>query len=201
MMPEMDGLTLLKKIKDNPNISQLPVIMLTSKAEVEHKLEGLKSGADAYIAKPFNMEELHIQIDNLIDNMRRLRGKFSGAVQQEERVENIEVKGNDEALMDRIMRSVNAHMSDAEYNVDMLAADVGISRAQLHRKMKEMTGISSGKFLRNLRMEQAARLLREGKVNISQVADRVGYVDQAHFSTAFKNHFGMSPSEYLERHQ
>ena len=201
MMPEMDGLTLLKKIKDNPNISQLPVIMLTSKAEVEHKLEGLKSGADAYIAKPFNMEELHIQIDNLIDNMRRLRGKFSGAVQQEERVENIEVKGNDEALMDRIMRSVNTHMSDAEYNVDMLAADVGISRAQLHRKMKEMTGISSGKFLRNLRMEQAARLLREGKVNISQVADRVGYVDQAHFSTAFKNHFGMSPSEYLERHQ
>ena len=201
MMPEMDGITLLKRIKDNPNISQIPVIMLTSKVEVEHKLEGLKSGADAYISKPFSMEELHIQIDNLIDNVRRLRGKFSGAVSQEERVENIEVKGNDEALMERIMRSVNANMSNPDFNVDMLAADVGISRAQLHRKMKEMTGIATGKFLRNLRMEQAARLLREGKINVAQVADRVGYSDQAHFSTAFKAHFGQSPSDYLESHQ
>ena len=200
MMPEMDGITMLKRIKDNPQISQLPVIMLTSKAEVEHKLEGLKSGADAYIAKPFNMEELHIQIDNLIDNVRRLRGKFSGAVKQEQRVENIEVKGNDDALMERIMRSVNAHMSEPGYNVDTLAEDVGISRAQLHRKMKEMTGISSGKFLRNLRMEQAARLLRESKVNVSQVAYKVGYADLAHFSTAFKSHFGQSPSEYAESH-
>ena len=201
MMPEMDGITLLKRIKDNPNISHIPVVLLTSKAEVEYKLEGLKSGADAYIPKPFNMEELHIQIDNLLDNVRRLRGKFSGALQQEDRVDKIEVKGNDDALMDRIMRSVNAHMSDPEYNVDLLASDVGLSRAQLHRKMKEMTGVATGKFLRNLRMEQAARLLKEGKVNISQVADKVGYIDQAHFSTAFKNHFGMSPSEYVERNK
>ena len=201
MMPEMDGITMLKRIKDHPQISQIPVIMLTSKAEVEHKLIGLKSGADAYIAKPFSMEELHIQIDNLIDNVRRLRGKFSGAVDQEQRVEKIEVKGNDDALMERIMRSVNAKMSDPDYNIDTLASDVGISRAQLHRKMKEMTGISSGKFLRNLRMEQAARLLREGKINISQVADKVGYMDQAHFSIAFKSHFGMSPSEYVETHK
>lgn len=201
MMPEMDGITMLKHIKDNPQVSEIPVIMLTSKAEVEHKLEGLRSGADAYIAKPFSMEELHIQIDNLIDNVRRLRGKFSGAVLQEERVENIEVKGNDDALMERIMRSVNANMSDPDYNIDALASDVGISRAQLHRKMKEITGVASGKFLRNLRMEQAARLLREGKVNVSQIADKVGYADQAHFSTAFKTHFGMTPSEYVETHK
>ena len=196
MMPEMDGITMLKRIKDNPQISQLPVIMLTSKAEVEHKLEGLKSGADAYIAKPFDMEELHIQIDNLIDSVRRLRGKFSGAVKQEQRTQNIEVKGNDDVLMERIMRSVNANIQDPDFNVDTLAADVGISRAQLHRKMKDITGISTGKFLRNLRMEQAARLLREGTINVSQVADSVGYTDQAHFSTAFKAHFGVSPSEY-----
>ena len=200
MMPEMDGLQLLRRIKDNPNISQIPVIMLTSKAEVEYKLEGLKSGADAYIPKPFDMEELHIQIDNLIAGIRRLRGKFSGALKQEERIENIEVKGNDEALMDRIMKSVNANLSNPAYTVDTLAEDVGISRAQLHRKMKEMTGIATGKFLRNLRMEQAARLLREGKINVAQIADRVGYADQAHFSTAFKSHFGQSPSEYAEAH-
>jgi signal transduction histidine kinase/ligand-binding sensor domain-containing protein/DNA-binding response OmpR family regulator len=201
MMPEMDGISMLRRIKKNPQVSQVPVIMLTSKAEVEHKLEGLKSGADAYIAKPFNMEELHIQIDNLIDNVRRLRGKFSGAVQQENRMENIEIKDNDDALMERIMKSINAHISESDFNVDSLCSDVGISRAQLHRKMKEMTGIASGKFLRNLRMEQAARLLRESKVNVSQVAYRVGYADQAHFSTAFKAHFGLSPSEYAEQHK
>lgn len=200
-MPEMDGVTLLKRIKDNPQISQLPVILLTSKFEVEYRLEGLKSGADAYLVKPFNMEELQVQIDNLLSNIRRLRGKFSGALQQENRVENIEVKGNDDALMDRVMKSVNEHMSDVGFNVDALAEEVGISRAQLHRKMKEITGISSGKFLRNLRMEQAARLLREGRINVSQVADSVGYNDQAHFSTAFKSHFGMSPTEYAEKNK
>ena len=201
MMPEMDGISMLKRIKENPQVSQTPVIMLTSKAEVEHKLEGLKNGADAYIAKPFNMEELHIQIDNLIDGVRRLKGKFSGAVQQKERIANLEVKGNDDALMERIMRSINAHISESDYNVDSLAEDVGISRAQLHRKMKEITGIASGKFLRNLRMEQAARLLSEGKVGVAQVAYKVGYADQAHFSTAFKTHFGLSPSEYAEKHK
>ncbi len=147
------------------------------------------------------MEELHIQIDNLIDNIRRLRGKFSGAVDQEQRIEKINVKGNDDEFMERVMRSVNANMSDCNYNIDSLAKDVGISRTQLHRKMKEITGISSGKFLRNLRMEQAAKLLREGKVNVSQVADKVGYQDLAHFSTAFKTYFGVSPSEYQEIQQ
>lgn len=199
MMPEMDGLTLLKHIKENADLAQLPVIMLTSKAEVEHKLAGLRSGADAYIAKPFDMEELHVQIDNLIDNMRRLRGKFSGALQQKDRVEQIEVQGNDDALMERIMRSINAHLSDPDYNVDAMTAEVGISRAQLHRKMKDITGTSTGKFLRNLRMEQAAKLLREGKINISQVAASVGYADNAHFSAAFKTHFGLSPAEYMEK--
>lgn len=200
MMPEMDGFTLLKRIKDNPQISQLPVIMLTSKSEVEHKLKGLKQGADAYIAKPFDMEELHVQIDNLLDSVRRLKGKFSGAVSQEKRIERIEIKGNDDALMERVMRVINAHMSDPDFNVEALANEVGLSRAQLHRRLKDITGIASGQFLRNLRMEQAARLLREGKVNISQVAYSVGYADQAQFSTAFKTHFGQSPSEYAATH-
>lgn len=198
MMPELDGISLLKRIKSNPTLSELPVIMLTSKAAVENKLEGLKSGADAYIAKPFSMDELHIQMDNLLDNVRRLRGKFSGALQQAERVENIEVKGYDDSLMERIMQSVNAHMDDPDFGVDALASDVGLSRGHLHRKIKEMTGVSTGRFLRNLRMEQAARLLLEGKVNVSEVADRVGYIDQTHFSQAFKNHFGISPSAYKD---
>ena len=103
VMPEMDGITLLRNIKGNANISHVPVIMLTSKSEISDRLEGIKLGADAYLAKPFSLEELHLTIDNLIDNVRRLKGKFSGALKQDDKVEKVEVKGYDEELMERII--------------------------------------------------------------------------------------------------
>ena len=195
-MPEMDGIQLLKLVKGNPMVSQIPVIMLTSKISIENRLLGLKSGADAYIPKPFDMDELEIQIDNIVDNIRRLKGKFSGAVSQTERIEKVEVQGNNDALMERVMKVVNANLSNPDFNIDILAQEAGISRANLYRKIKEITGISSGKFLRNIRMEQAARLLKAGQNDVSQIAELVGYTDSSHFSTAFKTHFGISPSEY-----
>ena len=198
MMPEMDGIELLKRIKSNKIVSDVPVILLTSKADVADRLEGLRRGADAYIAKPFNMDELRIQIDNLIANVRRLRGKFSGAQDQEQRIERLQVTGYNDALMDRITRAVNENLSDRDFNVERLCQIVGISRTQLHRKMKEITGISSGDFVRNIRLDQAAKLIRENKVNISEVAYRVGFANQAHFSTTFKKHFGVTPKEYAE---
>ena len=199
MMPEMDGISLLKNIKSNTLISDIPVILLTSRSEVNDRLEGLKRGADAFIAKPFNMEELHILIDNLVDNVRRLRGKFTGATKQEEKIEKLEVKGNNDVLMDRIMKNINESIQDPDFNVEKLTAQVGISRAQLHRKMKEITGISAGDFIRNLRLEQAARLICENKINVTQVAYAVGFNNQTHFSTVFKKHFGMTPTEYAEK--
>jgi len=201
MMPEMDGFTMLRMIKTNLNISHLPVIMLTSKADVGNRLEGLERGADAFLAKPFNMEELHMNIENLIHSRLHLKGKFSGAQQQTELLEQPEVKGNDEMLMERIMKVVNKNLSNSDFNVDMLTQEVGISRAQLHRKMKELTGISTSEFIRNIRLEQAARLLKEQKVNITQVAYTVGFSNLAHFSTVFRKHFGVSPSEYAEREE
>lgn len=203
MMPEMDGFTLTKNIKSNSLISHLPIILLTSKSDVDNRLTGFEKGADAYIEKPFDMEELHVVINNLIKNRLRLKGKFSGAQQQEGKIENIheEIVGNDEHLMQRIIKSVNSNLGDADFNVDTLASDVGLSRAQLHRKMKDMTGISSGEFIRNVRLDQAAKLLRENKVNITQVAYSVGFNNQTHFSTVFRKHFGISPSEYVEEHK
>ena len=198
MMPEMDGITMLKKIKGNTNISDIPVILLTSKGEVENRLEGLRRGADAFLAKPFSMEELHILIDNLVDNVRRLRGKYTHAQGQAEKIENIEVKGNNDVLMDRIMKCINANLDNPDFNVERLTEEVCISRAQLHRKMKEIAGVSTGEFIRNLRLQQAARLIEEGKVNITQVAYAVGFNNQTHFSTVFKKHFGMTPTEYAE---
>jgi signal transduction histidine kinase/DNA-binding response OmpR family regulator/streptogramin lyase len=199
MMPEMDGFTLLRMIKSNMNISHIPVVMLTSKADVGNRLEGLDRGADAFLAKPFNMDELHGVIDNLIKSRQRLKGKFSGAQQQADKVEQPEVKGNDEQLMERIMRSVNKNLGDSDFSVEKLTQEVGISRAQLHRKMKEMTGLSTSEFVRNIRLEQAARLLREQKINITQVAYTVGFSNLAHFSTIFRKHFGVSPSDYVEQ--
>jgi YesN/AraC family two-component response regulator len=199
MMPEMDGFTMLRMIKTNINISDIPVIMLTSMADVGNRLEGLERGADAFLAKPFNMEELHMNIENLLQSRQRLKGKYTGAQMQADKVEQPEVKGNDELLMERIMKAINKNISDSDFNVDMLTQEVGISRAQLHRKMKEMTGISTSEFLRNIRLEQAARLLREQKINVTQVAYTVGFSNLAHFSTIFRKHFGVAPSEYAER--
>ena len=200
VMPEMDGITLLKNIKGNANISHVPVIMLTSKSEISDRLEGIKLGADAYLAKPFSLEELHLTIDNLIDNVRRLKGKFSGALKQDDKVEKIEVKGNDEELMERIMKVVNENMGDSDFNVEKMCDEVGVSRTQLHRKLKEMTGVPTSEFLRNIRLNEAARLIREGKINITQVSYMVGFANNSHFSTAFKKYFGMSPSEYAAKY-
>ena len=196
MMPEMDGFTMLRMIKTNLNISHIPVVMLTSKADVANRLEGLDRGADAFLAKPFDMDELHGVIENLIQGRQRLKGKFSGAQQQADKVQQPEVKGNDEKLMERIMQSVNKNLSDSDFSVEMLTRDVGMSRAQLHRKMKEMTGLSTSEFIRNIRLEQAARLLREQKINVTQIAYTVGFSNLAHFSTIFRKHFGVAPSEF-----
>ena len=201
VMPGMDGIALLKSIKGNSLVSDVPVILLTSKDAAADRLEGFKRGADAYLPKPFDMAELRVMIDNLVDKARLLRGKYSGAQAQDGKVDDIKVKGNDDALMERIMKSVNKNLSNPDFNVENLSADVGISRAQLHRKMKEITGISAGEFIRNLRLEQAAKLICEDKVNITQVAYSVGFNNQTHFSTVFKKHFGMPPTEYASKHR
>lgn len=200
VMPEMDGITLLRNIKGNANISHVPVIMLTSKSEISDRLEGIKLGADAYLAKPFSLEELHLTIDNLIDNVRRLKGKFSGALKQDDKVDKIEVKGYDEELMERIMKVVNENMSDSDFNVEKMCDEVGVSRTQLHRKLKEITGVPTSEFLRNIRLNEAARLIRESKINITQVSYMVGFANNSHFSTAFKKYFGMSPTEYAAKY-
>lgn len=199
VMPEMDGLQLLRAIKTNPHVSHVPVILLTSKSEADHRVEGLKKGADGYISKPFNMEELRAMAVNLIDNVRRLRGKFSGAQQQEELREHVAVKGNDDQLMERIMRSLNAHLSDPDFKVDSLTQDVGISRAQLHRKLKDITGLPAGEFIRNLRLDEAKRLLSEGQLSVTQVTYAVGFSSQSHFSTLFHKRFGITPKEFIEQ--
>ena len=196
MMPEMDGFTLLRMIKSNPQVNHVPVILLTTEAAIGNRLKGLECGADAFLAKPFVVDELRGQIDNIMESMQRLRGKFSGRVEQKDTVEQQDISDNDKTLMERIMKSVNKNISNSEYSIEIMSSDVGLSRVQLYRKMKELTGLTPTEFLRNLRLEQAARLLKERKVNISQVAWSLGYNNVGHFSRIFKQHFGVTPTEY-----
>lgn len=196
VMSEMDGISLLKAIRSNPNVSHIPFILLTSKAEYKDRIEGLSKGADVYLGKPFVVEELKVHIKNLIETRLLLKGMFSGVRDQEGKIDIAENKSGDERLMERVMSVMNKFLDDSEFNVEMLAREVGLSRVQLHRKMKDITGVSTSVFIRNLRMKKAATLLQEGKLNISEIADAVGFDNQANFATVFKKFYGTSPSEY-----
>ncbi|MEZ0451770.1 helix-turn-helix domain-containing protein [Sphingobacterium thalpophilum] len=130
----------------------------------------------------------------------KVKGKFSGAQQQEGKVKTITFKSSDEQLMERIVKTVNQYLENSEFNVQFLADEVGLSRVQLRRKVKSLTGISTGEFIRNIRLQQAEKLLLEKKMNISQVAYSLGFTNQTHFTTLFKKMYGLSPTEYIQRH-
>lgn len=199
MMPEMDGITLCRKIKQNININHIPIILLTAKSKAEDQIEGLEIGADAYIVKPFNTELLRTTISNLIANRERLRGKLVGEQQVKEKITKIEMKSNDEILMSKVMRTINDHLADPALNVEMLAANVGMSRVHMHRKLKELTNQSARDFIRSIRLKQAANLLREKNLSVSEVAYATGFSNLSHFSNTFRDFYGISPSEYKEQ--
>lgn len=199
IMPNMDGLTLVTNIRNNANVSHIPIILLTSKTEQISRVQGLKDGADIYLTKPFNIEELHVVIHNLIKVRKTIKEKFSGAQDQNDRINPVELKSNNDKLMERIMVIINEHIGNPDFSVEMLATEAAISRAQLHRKMKEITGLSCGDFIRNIRLKQAEILLKDRSQNITQIAYSLGFSNQAHFSASFKKYYGVSPTEYRER--
>ena len=198
MMPEMDGTTLCAKLKSNINTNDVPIILLTAKSREEDQLEGLQTGADAYILKPFNMDILRRTIINLLTMRRTLKNKFTGKESQEEKVEQRKIQTPDDALMQRVMEVINENIGDSDLSVDMIAQKVGISRVHLHRKMKELTNQTPHSFIRNIRLQQAAKLLKNGKQSITEVMYACGFSNSASFSTMFKNLYGCSPREYMQ---
>ena len=200
MMPEMDGNQLCAKLKMNPNTNFIPVILLTAKNRDEDKLEGLETGADAYIVKPFNMDILRRTIANLLNSHRLLRLKYERNDVLEEQVDEVKIKSPDEKLLDRVMATINAHLDDSDLSIDMIADEVGISRVHLHRKMKELTGQTPHDFIRNIRLKRAAYLLTGQGVNVTEVMYACGFSNSASFSTVFKKFYGASPREYMKEH-
>ena len=198
MMPEMDGLTLCRKIKQNVNLNHIPVILLTAKTREEDNLEGLNTGADAYIMKPFNIEILQKTVENLINTRQQLRKVFTGQQNQESKVQKLEVKSPDEKLMERIMKVINENISNPNLTIETITTEVGISRVHLHRKLKELTNQTTRDFIRNIRLKEAARLLSEKQYTISEIATLTGFTDPNNFSTTFKELYGMPPSMYMK---
>jgi Bacterial regulatory helix-turn-helix proteins, AraC family len=200
MMPEMDGLTLCRKIKQNVNLNHIPVILLTAKTREEDNLEGLETGADAYMTKPFHIEILRKTTANLIRSRERLRNTYTGQQTQGDKVQPIEVQSPDDKLMERIIRVINENLSNPNLTVEMITTEVGISRVHLHRKLKELTNQTTRDFIRNIRLKQAAELLSKKRYTIAEVADLTGFTNPNNFSTAFKDLYGMPPSMYMEQH-
>ena len=198
VMPEMDGYALVKMLKTNDATSHIPIILLSSKSELSDRLQGLESGVDAYLAKPFVMQELESLIYTTLTNRMKLRGKLLGLTESDE-VKLPEIKSNDSALMERVMRSIQENIANPDFSVESLAEAVGLSRVQLHRKLKELTGLPASDLIRNVRMKHAATLLKENKVNIAQVAYAVGYTTQTYVSTCFRKYWGVSPTDYIEK--
>jgi DNA-binding response OmpR family regulator len=201
MMPKMDGVQLCRMVKNNFLTNHIPVILLTAKSDDADRIEGLSIGVDAYITKPFNMEVLRSTITNLLHSRHVLQGKFKTEQKTEEQIDDVEVLSADEHLMERVMKVVNENISNPELNIEFIADKVGVSRVHFHRKIKDLTGQTPGNFLRSIRMTQAAKLLASKHLDITDVSIATGFKSISTFSTSFKQVYGMTPSEYMKRHE
>ncbi|MDO4171380.1 MAG: two-component regulator propeller domain-containing protein [Prevotellaceae bacterium] len=201
MMPKMDGHVLCTRIKSNITTNHIPVILLTAKTRDEDKLEGLETGADLYVTKPFNLDILQRNIANLIGSRKVMLNKFTGQEDQTKHIDEIDVENPDEVLISRVMSVINSNLNNSDLNIDMICGEVGISRVHLHRKMKEMTNQTPHEFIRNLRMKQAAKMLLLKNQSVTETMYRCGFNSPTSFSTTFKKIYGMSPRDYKRLHE
>ncbi len=193
MMPEKDGYQVCHALKTDERTSHIPVVILTARADQESRVQGIETGADAYLAKPFDQRELLAIMENLIRTRHQLRekyGKNNVWLSAPETLPSIE-----QVFLERVRRAVETHIDDDQYSADRLGNDVGLSRTQLHRKLKALISQSPGELIRTVRMQYAYGLLRQRIATVSEVAYKVGYGNPANFSTTFSRHFGFPPSE------
>ena len=200
MMPNMDGLTLCQKVRQNVRLNHIPFIVMTAKTQEEDRLQGLVVGADAYITKPFSIELLRQTVKNLLKSHDRLRNTFSGQQLPTDQIAKLESKSPDERLLARVNKVISANLSDPSLTTDLIAQEVGLSRVHLYRKLKELTNQSARDYVRNIRLTKAAELLAEKKVAVSEVSDLVGFSNPNNFATAFRELYGMTPTQYMEEH-
>lgn len=194
MMPEMDGYQLCDALKRNIKTNHIPVVLLTARAAREKKIAGLEFGADDYLTKPFDPEELQIRVRNLINIRKQMREKFS----QEMRLgpAAVTVPSTQKVFLERLNEVLEQHIEDENFNVETLGSEIGMSRGQLHRKLKALIDQSPSEFIRNFRLQRAADLIHQDAGNMAEIAYMVGFNSQAYFTRSFQELFGCTPSEY-----
>ena len=197
IMPKMVGTELCAKLKANLNTSHIPVILLTSRTALIYKFEGLESGADDYISKPFNIKEFELRVRNLIDSSKRLRSKFS----EEQRLAANEIvtSSMDEKLLKKALSIVEDNISNSNFDIISFCSELGVSRTLLFTKVKAWTNCTPNEFIQEIRMKRAALLLEQGNLNISEVSYQVGFNNPKYFSKCFQKKFGLSPTAYIQK--
>ncbi len=198
MMPKMDGFRLCDKLKTDERTSHIPVILLTAKAALQDKIEGFETGADDYIMKPFEPEELRARVKNLIEQRNRIHEHFrkNGLFE----LEGKKFTPIDQKILRKIFETINQHISDPSLNVELLVENLSLSRSVLHRKIVSLLGETPGDLIRKIRLTKAADLIKQRFGNLSEIALEVGFSNPAHFSESFKKQFGVSPSQYQQKY-
>ncbi|MDR1525738.1 MAG: helix-turn-helix domain-containing protein [Tannerella sp.] len=196
MMPEMSGIEFCEKIRHNEKCAHIPFIMLTAYFSVEHQIKGLQHGADTYIAKPFDINFLQVTMARLIDSREKLKGKYSPAIPAEEN-RSVAQSPNSDKLMEKLNKVLQSRLSHPDLCVEVLCRELGMSRTHLNRKIKEMTGESPISYIRRLRLQKSALLLKERKLTVSEIAYAVGFSSPSYFCQAFRDYYGVTPKEYV----
>jgi CheY-like chemotaxis protein/nitrogen-specific signal transduction histidine kinase len=201
MMPEMDGNELTRRLKEEPNTSHLPIILLTAKTQDSERKESMLLGADDYITKPFKMGDLELRIKNIIENRKRIRREFKAQTVEESRLKAKTASPTaDELFLQKAIDCVYAHLDDADFDRDAFASDMGTSASTLYNKLRSITGMNVSAFIRDIRMKEARHLAEtEQDLRVSDLAYKVGFKDPKYFSTCFKKEFGLQPSEFIEQ--
>ena len=195
MMPEMDGYEMCRRVRQSEILSHIPIIIVTARSEDSDRIQGLEIGADAYLLKPFNAEELNVRISKLLEQRRLLREKYSRALR--EGTENsIDILPGDRDFVTRLTDLVFSKIDDNGLTSEGLADKMCMSQSQLNRKLKSITGYNTSSYILQIRMEKAQRLLASTELPIGEVAVKCGFEDQSHFTRAFKQMFGITPSQY-----
>ena len=198
MMPVMDGNDMTRKLKTDQRTSHIPVILLTARSGIEDKVEGLETGADDYLTKPFDAHELRARIINLIRLRKKLQEVFNSDNITSIPVSRKKLKGIDAEFMQRVLKVIEEHISEEEFTIEDFGNEVGMSRSQMFRKIKALTGKSCSVYLRSIRLSKAKIMLQNKENNVSEVSYSVGFNSPSYFSHCFKEEFGYTPSEMIK---
>jgi YesN/AraC family two-component response regulator len=194
MMPEMDGIEMLEKLKSDFRTSHIPIVLLTAKADHDSRLTGLARGADAYIAKPFHENELHVQLKNLIEQRKKLQERYSSLAEFPETSDEA-IKAED-SFMIRVRTILEKNLDNDEFDIHDLCRELAVSHAQLYRKFKSLSNQTISDYFKLLRLHKAKELLNNSDLNITQIAFAVGFKNLSHFSREFTGQFGKSPGKF-----